>query len=172
MRRVLSVVLTLGGVLLGWAACGSDPVAPGEVAVLSSVAPVGGATNVDINTTISVGFSHAMQAGMEQYMVVHEGDLSGPLVPGTWTWSDGGTICEFTPDGPFGHQMQYMLHVGGGVKDVHGHHVDFTDGVTHMGGHMIHDTMMHGSMMGRSMMGEGWMHPDGTYGVGFPFTTF
>lgn len=52
-------------------------------------------------------------------------------------------------DAPLQHQMQYMLHVGGGIQDVNGHHGDFGDGETHMGGQRIHQDMMNGSMMGQ-----------------------
>jgi Bacterial Ig-like domain len=172
MKRNLSVLLASGGLFLGAVACSGDANGAAEFALLTSVAPVGGATDIDPTTTISVGFSHAVQQGMEQYLAVHEGDLSGSLVAGMWTWSQDGTTWEFTPDAPLKNQMQYMLHVGGGIQDVHGHYVDFADGETHMGGEMIHRDMMNGSMMGQSMMGSGWMHPDGTYGMGFSFMTF
>ena len=166
MKRNVSILLTSGGLLLGAVACSNDANAPAQFAVITAVAPVGGATDIDPATTISVGFSDAMQPGMEQYMAVHEGDLFGPLVSGMWTWSPDGTNCVFTPDARLQHEMQYMLHVGGGIQDVHGHHIDFADGETHMGGQRIHQNM------NGSMMGSGWIHPDGTYGMGFSFMTF
>jgi hypothetical protein len=172
MKRTLSVLLTSGAFLWGAAACSGNVNGAAESVLLTSVAPVGGATDIDPNTTISAGFSNAMPPGMEQYLAVHEGDLSGPLVSGMWAWSQDGRTCVFTPDAPLQHQMQYMLHVGGGILDVNGHHVDFADGQHHMGGQRIHQDMMNGSMMGQSMMGSGWMHPDGTYGMGFSFMTF
>ena len=164
--------VVLSALLLGSAACTDNSTDPASLTLLSAVAPQGGATNVDPNTTVSVEFSHAMSPGMEQYMAVHRGDLAGPLVSGSWMWSPDGTTCEFQPDAPFEHQMHYVIHVGGGIRDVHDHHVDFGHGATHMGGHMIDDDMMHDPMMQHGMTGPGWMHPDGSYGMGFEFQTF
>ena len=172
MTKKAGVLVALGGLVLASVACTNNVTNPNGQMILASVAPPGGATGVDPNTTVAVEFSHAMRPGMEQYMAVHRGDLAGPLVSGSWTWSSDGTTCEFRPDAPFEHQMHYVIHVGGGLQDVHDHHVDFGHGATHMGGHLIDGDMMHGPMMQHGMTGHGWMHPDGSYGMGFEFQTF
>jgi hypothetical protein len=61
------------------------------------------------------------------------------------------------------------LHLGGGLVDQHGHHVDFEQHGFEMGGEWAH-----GSMMGRGHRhaeGPGWRHQNGSYGMFFGFMT-
>lgn len=161
------------------AACDSSPAAieDEQVTSLMSVTPVGGETGVDPNTTIVLEFSHAM--GMEIFAALHEGDgVDGPIVDGTWGWSEDGTRLTFTPDAPLKSLTSYTIHVGGGMTDERGHVVDLEQHTHGMGGQWATETMMQnrmmqgGMMMGDDMMGPGWEHPtNGTYGMLFTFTT-
>ena len=72
MKRNMSIVLTSAGLLLGAAACNSDAITSAEFASIAAVTPVGGATNINPATTISVRFSDAMQPGTEQYLASTE----------------------------------------------------------------------------------------------------
>lgn len=142
----------------------------GETTVLS-VVPAGGATNVDRNGAIVVEFSHPMRMGMEQYAALHEGDVTGPVVPGAWSWSSGGQRLTFTPSVPLEPQTQYALHLGGGMLDAIGNLLNYDHCTSQHGGQWATRSMMGGSMMGGSMMGTGWQHANGTYGMVFVFTT-
>src|SRR6266511_5674962 len=106
-------LLTFAAASLALGACG-DPTAPALTARVVSVVPSGGATSVDPSAPLVVTFSHPMQSGMEQYVALHEGDVNGPVVAGTWAWSDDRSMLTFTPAQPLGAQTQYTLHLGGG----------------------------------------------------------
>jgi hypothetical protein len=165
------------------AGCSDNPAAVEEAPVLLSVAPTGGATGVDPSTPITLQFSHGMQMDMEMFVAVHEGTgVAGPLVDGTWEWSVARMHLTFTPSMPLDAQVQYTIHVGGGMMDADGHVVDLEMHGHDMGGNtvtqqMMDDRMMQGGgmmggNMGGDMMGPGWQHPDGgTYGMIFSFTT-
>jgi len=150
---------------------------PGATAFVS-VVPVGGDTDVDPNAPVVIQFDHAMQTGMEMYAALHEGDVTGPEVAGTWTWSDDDTVLTFTPDQPLLRGTQYTVHLGGGMTDAHGGFVDLESHGSDMGGDWAtDDMMMGGGMMGGGMMdggphmGEGWEHSNGSFGMVFSFTT-
>ena len=67
------------------------------------------------------------------------------------SWSGDRTRLTFTPSQPLKSQTQYVIHVGGGMQDQHGHGM----GGGHGGG-----------------MGAGCVHPtNGSYGMVFYFTT-
>ncbi len=144
--------------------------APGVTAFVSIV-PIGGDTDVDPNAPVVIQFDHAMQMGMEMYAALHEGDVTGPEVAGTWTWSDDDTVLTFTPDQPLLPGTQYTVHLGGGMMDAHGGTVDFDSNGTHMGGDWATGDMMGGMMGGHPHMDEGWEHSNGTFGMVFSFTT-
>ena len=164
-------LLTLSIAPLALGACSGDPTAPALTARVVSVVPSGGDTGVDPNAPIVVTFSHAMQAGMEQYAALHEGDVNGPVVAGTWAWSDDRTALTFTPAQPLMSQTQYTLHLGGGMRATDGGFVDYGSCVGQHSGQWATQEMMGGGMMGGNMMGTGWRHPNGTYGMVFTFTT-
>jgi hypothetical protein len=116
-------------------------------------------------------FSHAMRSGMEQYAALHQDDVRGPVVAGTWMWSTDRTVLTFTPAQPLRAQTHYSLHLGGGMRDTDGGFVDYGPCVGQYGGQWATQGMMGGGMMGGNMMGEGWRHPNGSYGMVFTFTT-
>jgi hypothetical protein len=159
-------LLTLAGGTLVLGACSNDPTAPALTASIISVVPTGGATGVDPNAPIVVTFSHAMRSGMEQFVVLREGDVRGPIVPGTWAWSGDRTALTVTPAQPLKAQTQYTLHLGGGMRAADGGFVDYGSCVGQHSGQWA----THG-MMGGGMIGAGWRHPSGTYGMVFTFTT-
>jgi hypothetical protein len=172
----MRATLTLGivvGFLLSATGCGDETTAPADetpvAAALASVVPSGGATGIDPNTMIRIGFTHPMQAGMQMYAVLHEGGAGGPLVDGTWAWSGDMMHLTFQPTEPLEHQTEYTIHLGGGMRDAEGNPIDWEPSSQHMGGEWCTADMLGGMM--NHMMGPGWMHENGTYGMGFMFTT-
>ena len=176
-RRYLLTSLIAVGIAV-MAACSENATEPelDDPTTLLRVIPEGGVTSVDPNTTITIEFSHPMGFGMEMYVVLHEGDTGGSLVAGTWTWSEDHTKLTFQPDSPLKPGTTYSLHIGGGMTDAEGDHIDYEEHGMSMGGHWITQQMLGdwgGGMMGGmgSMMGAGWQHHNGTYGMVFTFTT-
>ncbi len=164
----------------GLAACSNSTTAPSSapVTALASVTPPGGATGVDPTTPIVVEFDHAMLVGMDMYVSLHEGDVTGPTVLGTAAWSSDRTSLTFTPAVALKAATRYTLHIGGGMKDAGGNPIDMTTHGTPMGGQWATGQMMTGAgMMGGGgpmsgqEMGPGWMGSNGMYGMVFSFTT-
>ena len=162
----MSALAGLG--LLASVACSDDITAPDASTQLASVVPTGGSVNIDPTSSIVVVFTQAMMAGMESYMVLHDGDVRGPVVQGTWTWSTNRTRATFAPGSPLRSQAQYTLHLGGGMTDGNGAGIGFGDHGRQMGGQWATGQMMGGS---GSMTGPGWEHGNGAYGMVFTFTT-
>jgi hypothetical protein len=160
-------------VLLGAAGCSDEIVAPDAATQLASVVPAGGAVNVDVGSVIVVEFSHPMMVGMEAYLAVHEGEVTGPVVAGIWAWSADRTRVAFQPASPLKPRTRYTIHIGGGMKDADGRMIGFGDHGGQMGGQWVSSRMMRGGMMGgtNAMMGDGWRHANGTFGMVFSFTT-
>ena len=184
IRRIATLAVLVSPLVLG--ACDDNSTSPDpDTPALLTVIPTGGATNVDPTGPIVLRFSHPMMAGMEEYADVHEGHVEGPLVPGAWSWNSGGTELTFTPDAPLKGQTQYVIHVGGGMRDQDGHHLDLQAHGPGMGGSWFTEEMHQGGQHGQGMghggmggmgggtgMGAGWIHPDnGGYGMTFTFTT-
>ena len=168
------------------AACDDEGTEPEvEESALLSVIPQGGATGVDPNSPIVIEFTHAMMPGMEEYADVHEDDVEGPLVPGSWSWNEAHTKLTFTPDSPLKSQTRYVIHIGGGMEDQDGQHINFQQHGLEMGGQWMTEQMHQGGQhgygggqggmgggMGGTGMGAGWVHPtNGSYGMVFFFTT-
>jgi hypothetical protein len=186
-RTTALALLVLPALAFATACDDGTPVeAPADEPVLLSVVPQGGASGVDPNAPVTVEFSHAMQPGMEEFADVHQGNVEGPLVPGSWSWSEDFMTLTFTPSKPFEPATTYVIHIGGGMQGQNGHHVDFQEHGFGMGGEWMTQEMhqgghhgygtghggMHGGMGGGFTMGEGWTHPgNGTYGMIFTFTT-
>lgn len=173
LRRLAGVIaLVAGATALG--ACGGEgPSAPSDLTALAAVTPAGGTIDVSTAGPVTITFSHAMMAGMELYAALHEGDVAGPVVAGTWAWSADHEVLTFTPSSPLEAKTRYTIHIGGGMRDANGRTVDMDPG-RHMGGAWATRGMMGGGgMMGGagSMMGPGWQHANGTYGMVFGFTT-
>jgi hypothetical protein len=154
-----------------------------EETLLLSIVPQGGSMGVDQNGLIVIDFSHSMMEGMEQYADVHEDHVEGTLVPGSWSWNEGRTKMTFTPDAPLKPLTQHVVHVGGGMQDQTGHHINLEQhglGTENggMGGQWMTQDMHqggnhgYGTGMGGMGMGTGWNHPtNGGYGMTFTFTT-
>ncbi len=167
----------LAGAALLLMACGEEINAPPGDTALLSVTPVGGATDVDPNTPVTLEFEHAMHADM--YVALHEGgDVSGELVDGAWTWSDDTTRLTFRHMMPLDSMSDYCIHIGGGMMDAEGHTVDLEQHGHDMGGEWVTEQMMDqrmmqgGGMMGDDdMLGAGGIYENGTYGMIFTFTT-
>ena len=177
------------GLLVATGGCGDDTTAPQiEETALLSVIPQGGATGVDPNGPLVIEFSHPMHQGMEEYADVHEGDVEGPLVEGSWSWNEDFTKLTFTPAMPLKSQTQYVVHIGGGMVDENGEPINYGLHGLGMGGQwmtqQMHQGGQHGYGMGQGgmggmggmgggfVMGEGWTHPtNGGYGMVFIFTT-
>jgi len=139
---------------------------------LMAVSPVAGATGVPVGSPITFRFSGAMGSGMEQYMDLHMGDLSGAEIPMNCAWSADRTLVTCTPTSPLASRMMYAIHLGGGMTSANGGAVDCTPGLG-MGGQWIMGGMMTGTHggMGWGMMGSGWRNANGSYGMVFIFTT-
>jgi hypothetical protein len=172
-RRVFPILALSLLVLPAWG-CDDDPAAPADEFALTHVVPAGDAADVDPNGPVSVTFSHAVSPGMEMYVTLHEGDVSGPEVPGQWSWSDDRMTLTFAPDEPLKSLTLYTLHIGGGIQDATGRTCDLDGAAQQFGGHWATEGMMAGGMMGgarRNMTGPGWQHPNGSFGMLFTFTT-
>lgn len=164
--------------LAAWSATacsgGDSPTLPGQTA-LAEVTPAGGSTSVNPNTPVVVTFDGAMMSGMQAYVDLHRGDVSGPRVAGTWDMSEDHSRMTFTPDQPLEPNTTYTIHLGGGMMDESGETVDLEDHGPGMGGAWASEEMMGGGMMGGGQdehMGGDWRHPNnGSYGMIFSFTT-
>jgi hypothetical protein len=145
---------------------------PSTASVFMSVSPAGGATGVSTSAGISVRFSQRMGVGMEQFVDLHEGDPSGPVVPMTCGWSADRTTLTCQPTQHLKQQAHYATHLGGGMMDADDLPVSMTPGLQ-MGGQWLMSNMMGGNHAGMpmGMMGSGWRGSDGSYGMFFPFTT-
>lgn len=175
-----STIALASAALAGTVACSGAATAPTStpaVTSLVSVIPAGGASSVAPGAPIVMTFSHAMGSWMEAYVSLHEGDVTGPIVPGGMTWSSNRMTLTFTPTSPLKSATAYTLHMGGGMKDADGNPIDMTaQGM--MGGQWASGAMMSGGgMMGGGgpmagqEMGPGWMGSNGMYGMVFQFTT-
>jgi hypothetical protein len=183
MARFLGLIVG-AGLLIATAGCEDDGTAPEivEESALLSVIPQGGATGVDPSGPLVIEFTQSMQQGMEEYADVHEGDVEGPLVEGSWGWNAEFTKLTFTPAGLLKSQTQYVVHIGGGMVDEDGNPINYGQHGLGMGGQwmtqQMHQGGQHGygggmgGMGGGTGMGAGWTHPtNGSYGMLFIFTT-
>lgn len=171
MFRPMSL-FALGVASVMLAGCGADPTGSVPLTAVASIAPAGGSIGVDPAAPIVISFTRAMRSGMERYVALHEGDVTGPVVAGSWTWSADRTSLTFVPAAPLKSQTRYALHLGGGINDASGQPLDHRRCQSQHGGRWATTGMMGGGMMGnRSMMGPGWHGANGTYGIVFTFTT-
>ena len=172
------------GAAVTLAGCGGGtdmPMGPGDMgaggAVTSptfmSVSPGGGAMGVAVGTPLELHWGAPMRVGMEQYVDLHMGDLSGPVVPMSCVWSgDQGTlVC--TPSSPLQPGTRYVIHVGGGMADTNGQVIDMGMYGPGFGGQWVQGGMMGAGHGGTAwgMMGAGWRHSNGAFGMAFTFTT-
>ncbi len=168
--RLLSV-LALAALPLTTACLEEHMTVPVTETALASVSPAGGSVNVDPAGVVTVKFTHAVMAGMEQYAALHEGDVTGPVVAGSWSLSTDATVLTFKAASALKARTRYTIHLGGGMRDADGKPVDMGPGRM-MGGQSASSSMMSGGMMqGGAMIGAGWQGADGSYGMVFSFTT-
>ena len=158
--------------LAALSACAADshmagPAMSGQVA-LQSVSPASGATGVSLTMPMTMRFSGAMGRGMESYVLMHEGTLTGPVVTGRWAWSADRRTLTFTADAPLRARTTYLIHMGGGMRAADGALLDYGS-CAGLGGQSVSAGMMAGG--GSGMMGSGWQGSDGGYGMIFTFTT-
>lgn len=168
MSRTFGIGLAAVSTLL-LAGCSDDGLSPAlpHPTLLQAVAPAGGATAVDVGSTVTVTFSHPMMQGAEMLAVLHEGPVTGPRVGGRWSWSPERTRLTFTPARPLKPATQYTLHLGGRMADAAGQGVEMQQHGAHMGGQWA----TRGMMGGATHMGSGWQHANGSFGMVFSFTT-
>lgn len=176
--RERTILVLLAGLTAAVAACsgtGPGPTSPGVATALLDVAPAGGSSGVSVDTTITITFNHAMNPAMSQYASMHEGDVSGPVVQGSWSWSADTTTLTFMPASALLPGTTYTIHLGGGMMDADGQPVDLSRYGPGCGGQTATAGMMGGGMgsggMGSDEMGSGWQGADGNYGMIFTFTT-
>jgi len=163
---ILAVVLGTG-----WA-CHGMTAGAGDATIVTAVTPAGGVVGVDPDAVVEIAFSSPMQAGMEAYAALHVGPVTGPEVPGMWSWADDRTRLRFAPEAFLAGGMQYTIHLGGGMMDAAGRAINYQSCVDQYGGMWATAGRMSGGMMaGRDMMGDGWRDANGTYGMLFPFRT-
>ena len=169
------------------AACGSDSMDPNRSTptpstALLSVTPQGGATNVDRAGPLVLRFDGAMMPGMEAFVDLHRGDVTGPTHPIGCEWSEDHATLTCMPEAPLEPHARYMLHLGGGMRDADGAPVQLDPG--HCNGQWVgaegpmapgmgHGGMPDGSHGGEPWtgMGSGWRHQNGSYGMGVTFET-
>ena len=173
--RWMRICLSMAGALLVLAACSdSGPTSTGDVTVLAEVAPAAGTTGVDPTGPVIARFSGPMASGMEQYVDLHRGDISGPVVPMSYAWSSDRSTLTCTPGEPLQSQTRYTIHMGSGMTDANGRMADTEQHGMRMGGQPVTGAMM-GPMHGGNpagMMGPGWQDPDhGHMGIAFTFET-
>ena len=162
-----AVLLSLGSL----AACAADPVGANDPRpVVLSVSPSNGETGVSTAGPVVVTFSHAMIAGMEMNVVLHEVSVTGPSVAGTATWSTDRTILSFVPAAALKSATTYVLHIAPTLRAASGQVLDHGSCAS-LGGRSVTSGMMGGGMPGGGMMGGGWQMAEGSYGVIFSFTT-
>jgi hypothetical protein len=172
LAAALGVACGGGNSMTGPSMSGSGSSSAGAVAFMA-VSPVAGASGVPVGSPITFRFSGAMGTGMEQYMDLHMGDLSGAEMPMSCAWSGDRTLVTCTPASPLASRTTYALHLGGGMMSAGGMAVDYTTYGPGMGGQWIMGGMLTGTHggMGWGMMGSGWRNANGSYGMAFTFTT-
>lgn len=167
-------VALMAAVALGVAACDEGTTTLEPETMLLSVAPAGETVDVALDAPVVVTFDHAMHGQAPDYAAVHEGDVTGPEVSGSWMLEENGRVMRFTPSQGWRAGTDYTVHLGGGMIDAEGHMVDFESHGMSMGGMWTDGSMMSGGMMGGEQhphMEEGWRHRNGSYGMLFKFTT-
>ena len=135
---------------------------------LLSVSPRGGAIGVSATPDIVLAFSRSMMPGMEQFVALHQGGVTGPEMSVRCSWSDGQKTMTCRPDAALTPGTHYTIHLGGGMMDADGRSADMDRYGMEMGGQWATTGMMGGQ---GDMMGAGWKHANGSYGMVFGFAT-
>lgn len=129
---------------------------------LLSVSPRGGVTGVASTSDVLFNFNRPMMTEMEQYVVLHQGGVTGPTMPMRCNWSDGQRTLGCRPDQPLAPATRFTIHMGGGMMDAEGRGVGMGRFGMGMGGRWATGGMMGGQS---GMMDTGWMHGNGSYGM-------
>jgi hypothetical protein len=110
---------------------------------------------------------------MEPFVDLHQGGLDGPVLAMRCDFSADRTTLTCTPGAPLSPRTIYTLHMGGGMRDSTGRTIDMGQYGGAMGGQWIMGGMMGPSHAGSpwGMMGGNWQGTNGSYGMGFQFTT-
>ena len=169
MSRLIPIATfaTISAVALG--AC-NDSVAPTTAALLA-VSPTPNATAVSPSTPIVMTFGQAMMPGSDRYVDLHQGGVTGPVIPMNCAWNPDRTVLTCTPGQSLAGATPFCIHLGPGMTDAAGHMMGMDDW-THRGGEWATGEMMGWTHNGQHvrMMGDGWWH-DGHSGMMFTFTT-
>lgn len=163
-------------------ACSDSPADVGSTTTaLISVTPASGAAAVSTSSVIEIRFGQPVDAGGTALIALQIGDCPGPIVAGTWSSAEGGTVLRFQPTGALEPGTLYTIHVGGGMRDSAGAQIDLEENGEALGGVWITQAQVMGmTAMGMidlgtgamvSHAGAGWRHPNGFFGLGFAFTT-
>ncbi len=169
----ISLALAVAGTVLLLGACSDSTTQPSLATSLVQVVPQGGAT-VASSSSLMLGFSGTMASGMEQYVDLHQGPVTGPVMPMTCSWSGDRTVLTCVPNTPLQGQTAYTMHVGAGMMDAGGQAAVMEQPGMGMGGQVVTGGMMMGGMhAGQNVdaMGPGWRDADGHLGLAFLFTT-
>ena len=121
---------------------------------------------------LAISFSHPMMAGMEFLVMVHDGSVLGPQVPGTSSWSFNHAVLTFVPAQLLKSKTTYVLHLSPNLEDASGRGIDFPRCGQQVRGQPAPGGWPMGGMMGNGsvMMGPGWQPGAGTWGYGMIFT--
>ncbi|MDX2060078.1 MAG: Ig-like domain-containing protein [Gemmatimonadales bacterium] len=148
--------------------CSSGIADGNSEAELLSVSPRGGAVGVSATPDIVLAFSRSMMPGMEQFVALHQGGVTGPRMSIRCSWSDHQMTMTCRPDAALTPGTHYTIHVGGGMMDADGRPAGMDRHGMEMGGQWVGTEMMGGQ---GDMMGAGWGNANGSYGMVFGFTT-
>jgi Big-like domain-containing protein len=172
--RSVRGIAVAGALVAG--ACSGDSTAPvvdTDSTVVLSVVPLGNATGVSPSSPVTITFSHPMMAGMDQLVMLHEGTVVGPVIPGTASWSLDRTSLTFVPAEILKSATMYVLHLSPNLRDATGGGINYADCPRNLGGQSVPPGMTGGRMGGGNgpgMMGPGWQAGTGTWGYGMTFT--
>ena len=168
MLRISALQGLVTGAALLAAGCGSNMMDSELGTQLLSVSPRGGATGVAATSDIMLSFNRPMMTGMEQYLALHQGGVTGATMPMNCGWSADRMTLTCRSNQALAPGSRYTIHMGGGMMDADGQRVGMGRYGMGMGGQWATGGMMGGQS---SMMGTGWACGNGSYGMVFEFTT-
>ena len=170
MRDARATALVATATLLVAASCSSGTGLYNGVqtaTVLQAVAPAGGSIGVSTKDSVVITFSSSTRSGMELFVSLHQGSVTGPTVAHAATWSPDHSTLILRPDSALQAGKPYTVHIGGGILDKFGNTIDMGQNGLSQGGAWATTTLMSGS-------GEttpGWLGLNGDYGLLFNFST-